>query len=68
MRKPGKEMDAPLLRPWLYSTRAVRGASLVKNTSQRGRLIELTGQFPSGEGSLGLQWGQGSWPFGFLPI
>lgn len=59
MARAGKETDRPLPRPCLHMTRAVHRASLVKNTSQRGRVIELTGQFPVRESSLGLWLGAG---------
>lgn len=43
MVRAGKEMDGPLLRPCLHVTRAIHKAGRVKNTSQRGLVIELTG-------------------------
>lgn len=51
--------DAPLWRVCLYAT----GVSLVKNTSQRGRVIELTANSPAKAGSLGLCGEQDSQPF-----
>ena len=47
MTRAGKEMDGPFLRPCLHMTRAIHKASWVKNTSQKGLVIELTGWFPS---------------------
>lgn len=38
-----RRMYSPIQRPRLHTTRAVHGASLVKNTSHRGSVIELTG-------------------------
>lgn len=47
MARPGNKTNALLPRPCLHRTRAIHGSSLVNNTSQRGCVIELTGQFPS---------------------
>lgn len=49
-------------------TRAVHRASLVKNSSQRDCVIELTANSLARAGSLGLWRGQGSWPFGSFPF
>lgn len=38
-----RRIFSPIPRPCLHTTRAVHRASLVKNTSHRGSVIELTG-------------------------
>lgn len=69
MARTQKEMDVPLLRPCLHMTRAVHRASLVKNTSQRGCVIELTGQFPShGRQPWAMAGGRAAGPLVSFPI
>lgn len=67
--RTGKEISVALLRPRLHMTRVVHRASLVRNTSQRGCMIELTGQFPShGKQPWAMAGGRAAGPLVSFPF